>query len=203
MSRDEAIRLVTTAGFTSWEEGVAFGTAARPYSRLSILGTADLQRMAAITADAKKRASGDPDAFEDLLDPSLAEFVNKVRENRLAETARGSLGKLLGPVWVRLVPAARDFDRPRRYSKKTSPVSPRLIRPSLFATRGNVLKGPRERSTRNSFVRFNRSPAEKCSSCYKAGPCQKRRCFTIVRHFGARADFGRHGLLFAEPWLQG
>ncbi len=109
MSRDEAIRLVATAGFTFWQEAVAVGNAARPYSTLSMLGAADLQRLAADTTEAKARASGDPDTFEDLLDPALAELVNKVRENRLAAAAKESLGALLGPLWMQLIPECRDF----------------------------------------------------------------------------------------------
>jgi hypothetical protein len=65
--------------------------------------------LAAVTVEAKERASGGADAFEALLDPSLAEVVNKVREHRLTEMAKDSLGKLLGPLWVRLVPESRDF----------------------------------------------------------------------------------------------
>jgi hypothetical protein len=98
MSREEAVRLVRTAGFTFWQEAVAVGGAVRPYSILSILGAADLRRLASLTTQAKERASGDPDAFENLLDPSLAELVNKVRENRITEAAKDSLGQLLGPI---------------------------------------------------------------------------------------------------------
>jgi hypothetical protein len=109
MSREEAIRLVTAAGFTFWQEGVAFGDAVRPYSTLSILGAADLQRLLSVTTQAKECAFGDADAFENLLDPSLAELVNKVRESRMTEAARDGLSELLGPLWTRLIPECRDF----------------------------------------------------------------------------------------------
>jgi hypothetical protein len=109
MSREEATRLVTTAGFTSWEEVVAVGSAFRPNSTFSILGTADLHRLASVTIQAKERASGDPDTFENLLDPSLAELVNKVRESRMTDAARDSLSQLFGQFWTSLIPESREF----------------------------------------------------------------------------------------------
>jgi hypothetical protein len=109
MSREEAVRLVTTGGFTFWQEAVAVGEVVRPYSTLSLLGAADLQRLTSVTIQAKERASGDPDAFANLLDPSLAELVNKVREDRMTEAARDGLGALFGQLWTRLIPECRDF----------------------------------------------------------------------------------------------
>src|SRR5713101_6252950 len=57
MSRDEAVRLVATQGFTCWREGVAAGNMTRPYSRLSMLGTADLNALTSHVLRAKERVT--------------------------------------------------------------------------------------------------------------------------------------------------
>lgn len=109
MTRDEAVRLVTTEGFTCWQEGAAFGNMARPRSFLSILGAADLQRLKSLVIQAKQSARGDPDAFASVIDPALAEIVNKVRESRNTAAARDRLSGMFGTLWEALAPECRDF----------------------------------------------------------------------------------------------
>ena len=115
MTREEAVRLVTTQGFTYWQEGVAAGNMARPYSHLSMLGEADFARLTSMVISAKQRASGESgdlqraDAFESAIDPALVEFVNKYRESQTSAAASQGLRGLFGAQWVHLVPDCRDF----------------------------------------------------------------------------------------------
>ena len=79
MSREEAIRLVTAAGFTFWQEGVAFGDAVRPY--LEPFFNPWRRGFAAIgvghDSSQGDRASEMPTTFENLLDPSLASSLTR------------------------------------------------------------------------------------------------------------------------------
>ena len=109
MTREEAIRLVTTQGFTCWQEGAAFGDMAHPRSYLSILGAADLQQLESLVMQAKQGARGDPDAFASVIDPALVEIVNKVRESRNTAAARERLSGMFGTLWQSLGPECRDF----------------------------------------------------------------------------------------------
>jgi len=115
MTREEAVRLVRTQGFTCWTEGEAAGAMARPFSLLSILGSADLNRLRSLVVEAKHSAAPDSgeeqrgDAFESTIEPALVEIVNKARETQITQESRDRLHGLFGALWESLWPECRDF----------------------------------------------------------------------------------------------
>ena len=114
MSRDEAERLVATQGFTFWREGIAAGSMAKSYSRLSLLGAADLGKLNSVVLQAKQRATQQvdqarSDAFSSEVEPALVEIMNKVRESQLTAAGTDRLRAIFGQFWEQLVPDCRDF----------------------------------------------------------------------------------------------
>jgi len=109
MNREEAERLITTEGFTCWQEGAASGNMARSLFSLSILGAADYLWLNSLVIQAKQSARGDPDAFASVIDPALDEIMNKVRESRITVGARDRLSGMFGILWEGITPVSRDF----------------------------------------------------------------------------------------------
>jgi hypothetical protein len=115
LTREEAERLIEEEGFTCWTQGVAIGDMARPYSHLSILGSADLNQLQGLVVAARDKASTETDAtergdsFASILDPALLGIVQKVRESRLSSLVTERLARTFDVHWNSLGQDCRSF----------------------------------------------------------------------------------------------
>ncbi len=107
MTREEAEGLLNQ-GFTSWTEGIAFGTQAQPMQTLSLLGLADLNRLQVAVQEGRQKASRQRrvaaagDEFAHAVEPALVEIMHKVRAARVTHGARDRLQATFAGLWQSL-----------------------------------------------------------------------------------------------------
>lgn len=115
MTLSEAEFLVEEQGFTGWQEIKAYGNMARPMALLSMLGQADLLMLQKAVVEAKHLATAETDetsgadVFSAALDPTLVEFVNKVRQVRTSTTVRERLKGIFANLWDNVSSDCKDF----------------------------------------------------------------------------------------------
>ncbi len=113
--QEEAERLISEEGFTSWKRGEAFGEMAKPQSRLSMLGAADLNHLQGLIQAARAKTSTKTDAtergdsFASLLDPALLEITRKALESRLSSSVAKHLSSIFGIHWNSVGEECRSF----------------------------------------------------------------------------------------------
>ncbi len=114
-TREEAEALIEIQGFTGWHEVQAVGNMARPFTKLALLGQAELMVLQKSVEEARRQASKTHDevsrvnVFATALDPVLVEIVNKIRQEQETLQVRERLQSLFGPLWREVTLDCQNF----------------------------------------------------------------------------------------------